>query len=242
MVCGQRHFAHQVGGDEDRPSLGRQPLHKIPDPENSLRVQTIDGFVEHEDLRVAQQRRGDSQPLAHTQRKSFRLLLRHGRQPDKIQYFGHPALRDAVRLGKAEKVVVCVATAVHGFRVQQRPDVLQRLRQVPVVLPVDPDRPAGRVVEVEHHAHGRGLPGPVGAEEAGHHPRSDLEAEVVHGGLRAESFGKALKLDHAAHARTPEGPTPPQTGDTGPSGRTFRYQRVAGEWPTGRPPVNCPAY
>lgn len=198
MVCGQRHFAHQVGGDEDRSSLRGQALHKIADPENSLRVQTIDRLVEHQDFRITQQGGGDSQSLPHAERKSFRLLLRHGRQADQVQHFGDALLGDPVRLGQAEKVVVRAATAVHGFRVQQRPDVLQRFRQVPVVLAVDPDPTAGRVVEVEHHAHGRGLPRPVGAEEAGDHPRSDLEAEVVHGGLGAESFGKALKLDHAA--------------------------------------------
>lgn len=198
MLGGERHFAHEVGRNEDRPPFRRKTLHEIPDPENSFRVQAVDGFVEHQDLRVTEQRGGDAEPLPHTQGESLGLLLPHGRQPDEVEDLADPALRDAVGLREAQQVVVGAAAAVHRLGVQQCTDVLQWLRQVPVVLPVDPDRPAGRIVEVEHHAHGRGLPRPVGAEEAGHHPRSDLEAEVVHGGLRAESFGKSLKLDHAA--------------------------------------------
>ena len=67
VVGGVLHLRHQVAGDEHRAALGRQRLHQGADPQDALRIQPVDRLVEHQDLRVPEQRRGDAEPLAHAE-------------------------------------------------------------------------------------------------------------------------------------------------------------------------------
>ena len=41
VVGGERHLAHQVGGDEDRAALGGEPLEQVPHPVDALRVEAV---------------------------------------------------------------------------------------------------------------------------------------------------------------------------------------------------------
>ena len=100
------HLRHQVAGDEHGAALGGQRLHEVPDPEDALRVQPVDGLVEHQDLRVAEQGARDAEALAHAQREPLRALAGHLGQPDQLQDLSDPALGQVVRLGQAEQVVV----------------------------------------------------------------------------------------------------------------------------------------
>jgi hypothetical protein len=68
VVSGVLHLAHQVAGDEHRPSLGGEVLDELADPADAVGVQPVDGLVEQHDAGVAQQGGGDPQPLAHPQR------------------------------------------------------------------------------------------------------------------------------------------------------------------------------
>ena len=77
VVGGQRHLAHQVRGHEHRPALGGQRLQQVADPEDALRVEAVDRLVEDQGLRVAEQRRGDAEPLAHAEREAARPLAGH---------------------------------------------------------------------------------------------------------------------------------------------------------------------
>lgn len=174
VFCGEGHFAHQMRGDEDRPAFRRERLHQIANPVNSLGVQTIDGFVEHQNLGITEQRGRDSEPLPHTERERLGLLLRHRAQADGVENLRDTALRDAIALRETEQIVVRAAAAVHGLGVEQRADVLQGFRQLAVVLAVDPHRSARRVVEIEHHPHRGGLARPVRAQKTRHHSRPDL--------------------------------------------------------------------
>ena len=94
VLGGQRHFAHQMAGDEDRPALGREGLHQIADPVDALGVQTVDRLVEHQDLR-------DRRAAPHAipsrcpipSEKPFDFLLRHRGQPDDVEHLVDPARR-----------------------------------------------------------------------------------------------------------------------------------------------------
>lgn len=194
---GERHFAHQMRGDEDRPAFRGERLHQIADPVNSLGVQTIDGFVEHQNLGIAEQRGRDSEPLAHTEGEGLGLLPRHRAQSDGVEDFGDAARRDAIALRETEQIVVGAAAAVHRLGFEQRTDVLQGFGQFAVVLAIDPHRSARRIVEIEHHPHRGGLARPVRAQKARHHSWSDPAREPVDRNLAAETLGEAIKLDHA---------------------------------------------
>ena len=76
----------------------------------------------------------------------------------------------------------------------------QREAQVAVAVPVDGDPPCGGSVEADHHAHGGGLAGAVGAEEAGDLPLADLEAEPVDGDGGSVALGDVVDLDHRVPA------------------------------------------
>ncbi len=197
MVGGQRHLAHQMGRDEDGTALGREHLHQVADPVDALRVETVDRLVEQQHLGVAEQRRRDPEPLPHTERETAGTPLGDVPQPHDAQHLVHPGRRDAGQLGQGEQVVAGGAAAVHALGVQQRAHQARGVREAAVGVAVDRDVARGGAVQTEDHAHGRGLPRPVGSEEAGDGTRPHLEGKVVHGRLRAEALGQADCLDHA---------------------------------------------
>jgi hypothetical protein len=195
-ACGVLHLRHQMAGDEDRPALGRQPAHQVADPEDALRVEAVHRFVEHQDLRVAEQRSGDAQPLSHAQREALRPLLRHRGQADDLQHLADPALRDVVGLRETEQMVVRGPAAVDGLGVEQCADLPHRIGEADERLAVDGDGAVGRRVQPEDHPHGGGLARTVRAEESGHQPGADRERQAVDGDPVAVPFGEVAYFDH----------------------------------------------
>ena len=71
--------------------------------------------------------------------------------------------------------------------------------------------PRGRRGQPDHDAHGGGLAGAVGAEEAGDRARLAHEADVVDGGEARRTPGESFDLDHGAQPAAA-----PPAGDIGP--------------------------
>jgi hypothetical protein len=92
---------------------------------------------------------------------------------------------DAVGRGEAVQVVVRGAAGVHGARIQQGADLVQRPHLALVALPADSHRARGRPVEPENHAHRRRLAGAVRPQESGDHSGLDLKVNAVDRGLTA---------------------------------------------------------
>ncbi|MCF0087411.1 hypothetical protein B0E37_02474 [Streptomyces sp. MH192] len=221
VVGGERHLAHQVGGDEDRTALRREGLHQVPHPEDAFGVEAVDRLVEEQHLGVAEERGGDAEALAHAEREALGAAPGHVLQADDAEHLVDAALRDAGELREAEEVVAGAAPAVHGLGVQQGADVPGGAGEPAVGVAADGDVARGGVVQTEDHAHGGGLAGAVRTEEAGHHARPYLEGKVVHGRLVAVALGQADCLDHSPH---------PSTGSGRTSGRTppVRVRRISG--------------
>ena len=196
MVGGQGHLAHQVAGDEHGPALGGQRLEQAADPVDALRVQAIDRFVEHQHRRVAEQGRGDAQPLLHAQRETADPPSGGAVQPHQAEYLGDAASADPVAGRDGEQVVTGGAAAIHGAGVKQRPGLAQRAGQPLVRLPVDGGPPGGGRVQAEDGPHGGGLAGAVGPQEAGDPAGMNGEAEPVHGHRAAVALGQFANLDH----------------------------------------------
>jgi hypothetical protein len=161
-----------------------------------LRIEAVDRLVEHDGLRVAEQRGGNAEPLPHSERERSRALLGHVVQPDHVDQLVHAAPGNAVRLREREQMVVRRAARVHGARLEQRADLVQRRLVIPVALPVHRDGAGRWRVEAEDQAHGRRLPGAVRAEEAGDDAGLDDEAELVDGPLLSVVLREAVSLDH----------------------------------------------
>ena len=99
--------------------------------------------------------------------------------------------------GEVEEAVhshVGVARRVLG-QVADQPLRRQRVLQHVVAADRDPSR--GRRDEPGDHAHGGGLAGAVGPEEAQHFAALDRERDVVHRELRAERLHQVLDFDHS---------------------------------------------
>ncbi|CAN5330531.1 hypothetical protein BH24ACT9_BH24ACT9_11040 [soil metagenome] len=69
MRCGNRHFGEQVAGDKDRATVSGQALHQGSDPDDALRIETVDRLVEHQDVGIAEQGAGDSEAVRHPERE-----------------------------------------------------------------------------------------------------------------------------------------------------------------------------
>jgi len=78
---------------------------------------------------------------------------------------------------------------------QDGPDPAGRVGELAIGPAADGGRAGVGGDQAEEHPEGGGLAGPVGAEEAGHRPRLDLEAELVDGEHVAETFGESLDTD-----------------------------------------------
>ena len=90
VVGGQRHLGHQVAGDEDGAALGGQLPGEGAHPADALGVQAVDRLVEDDDRRVAEQRDGDAQPLAHAEGERADPLAGHRRQADQVEHLVDP--------------------------------------------------------------------------------------------------------------------------------------------------------
>ena len=200
VVGGEGHLAHQMARDEDRAALRGERAQKVSDPSDPLRIEPVDGLVEQHHPRVAKQRAGDPQPLAHSQREATGPLAGHGAKAHSLDDLLHAAAGDAVALRERQQVVVGRAPAVNGLRVEQRAHLEQRSAMQPVGPSVDRDRAAGRPVQAHDHAHRRGLARPVGPQEARHPAGHDVKGHVVHRDGVAKALGQAADLDHCGNA------------------------------------------
>ena len=86
----------------------------------------LDGSSRISVARVAEQRRGDAEPLAHAERERPDALARDVLQPDELDHLVDAAARDAVRLGQRQQVVVGRAPGVDRAGLEHRADLVQR--------------------------------------------------------------------------------------------------------------------
>ncbi|QHY99054.1 hypothetical protein SSPS47_28530 [Streptomyces sp. S4.7] len=176
--------------------FGGQRAHQLAYPAHPVRVETVDGLVEDEDARVAEQGSRDAEPLVHAERERPGALAGHRRESHQLQDLVHPAHRNTVAAGLRRQMPACGARRVQGLRVQQRADLAHGTAQRRVRPAVDESRAGGRVVESEDHAHGGRLAGPVRAEETGHPAFRDVQCQTVHGDGAAVAFGQPSQGDH----------------------------------------------
>jgi hypothetical protein len=99
-----RDLADQVAGDQDRAALGGEVLHQVADPADALGVQAVDGLVEQQDSRVAEQGGGDPQPLGHAERELSGPAVGGLVHAGEGEYLLDPARGDGVAGGERGQV------------------------------------------------------------------------------------------------------------------------------------------
>ena len=198
VVGRHRHLREQVRRHEDGAALGGQALHEGPDPQDALGVETVDGLVEQQDLRVAEQGAGQAETLLHAERELAGRLVRDGGQADQVEHLVDPLARQLVRRGEPAQVRLGAPVRVDPVGVEQGAHLAQRMRQLVVAHSVDEHAAAGGVVEAEDHPHGGRFARAIGPEETGHQTGVHGERQIVHRDRVAELLRQFDGFDHLA--------------------------------------------
>jgi hypothetical protein len=225
----QSHFAHQVAGNEDGPSLAGERLHQRARPHDAFGVEAVYGLVEDEDRRVPEERGGDTQTLGHTQRESAGLAAGHVAQAHEVEDLTHSAGRDVTGLGQCQEMVAGLTAGVIRLGVQQRSDLPHGRPQSLVRGPVYRRRAFVRVRQAKDQTHRGGLARTVGTEEARDDAGLHLEAQVVDGKLGPKALRKVGDPDQTSALSQSLGPK--TTGD----GRAAAKVRVQAGGQLDRP-------
>ena len=112
VVDGLLDLAEHVAGDEDGLALTAEVAQELPQPPDALGVQPVGRLVQQEHLRVAQQRRGEPEALAHAHGVAAGPLARRGRDADQLEHLVDAGGADAGRVGEDAQVVAAGAAGV----------------------------------------------------------------------------------------------------------------------------------
>ena len=93
---GRFHFTKRVTRDQNRSAGTGEGLQELTKPRHALGVESVRGFVEHEDLGITEHRGGKDQALAHPEREGAGLVGSDRSQTDHVQHLRR-ALRAACR-------------------------------------------------------------------------------------------------------------------------------------------------
>ena len=206
-------LAQQVGGEQDgaRPvgEVAQQPAH----PRDALGIEAVGRLVEDQHARLAEQRLGDPEPLAHAERVGADALLGGGlREPDVLHQLVDAPPLDPEHLGAQGERLAAAAAGVLGGGVQQDADLAARVGQAAVARAEHRGVAGVGVREPADHAQRGGLAGAVGAEEAGHGAGLAVEGDVIDGRLAAVALGEMLDGDHGLQRRRGSRPGPSPLG------------------------------
>ena len=200
-------FLHHVCAQKYGVVLS-EPRDQLPYLDSLIRVQPLRGFVEDQDVRLGEDRLGQTHTLAVSLREvgdgpivnlCDSRLLDGGVNPV-------PGLRgiDSAQPGHEGQELPDQHIVVQGIRFGKVSDAAACLRRVLVHgAAIDFDRSGVRLQGPRDQAHGGGLPGPVGTEEADDLPPIDGERDAVHGAYFAEALGDLLQANQR-HSVTSE--------------------------------------
>jgi hypothetical protein len=244
VVGGVRDLGQQVAGQEDRAAVVREGAQEGPHHPDAVRVEPVEGLVEHEGGRVADQGAAEREPLAHAEGVAADPAVGSGRQAHQVQHLLDAPEGSAGLQGEDAQVPAGGPVGVQAL-VEHGPDHAHRVGHVAVAAAVDGGGSAGRDREPEQGPHARRLPGPVRPEERGDAARLHVDREVVdrrHGAVplrqRGEGDGHGGSLRQRRGGRSERGQ--PVAG--GPGERECQPHACRG-WTTPPPagPLPCPA-
>ena len=187
-----------VAGDENRLTVRGKRAEEVAQPANSLRVEPVRGLVEHQQLRIAEQRARDAQPLPHPERVAAHAPPRGIRDPDELEQLVGARPRQSRSGAQHAQMAASGPLRMVVRRFENRADTPDRIHELAVSLAVDGRAACGRPHETEQDAQRRRLPGAVGPEETGDAAVCDAERETVDRGRLPIALAEVGDLDHAA--------------------------------------------
>ncbi len=192
-------LGQQVARHEHRPATCRELPQEDTEPCDPGGVQAVRRFVQDQDVGLAEERRGEGEPLLHPEREPANArvgelrhpgLLEHGAGPGRIELGLHARDAQVIRGGAARMEPGCLERGADGAEgIDER-----RIR-----LALDPRHALRRPSKSQHDPHRRRLARAVRTEESGDAATRDREREIVHRRDGAESLGDADDLDRGHH-------------------------------------------
>ena len=184
-------LGEQVGGQQDGPPVVGVVAEQVAHPADAGRVEPVGRLVQDQHRRVADQGGGDAEALAHAERVVAHPPVGLGLgEADQLEQLGDPGGRDAHDLLGDGQDLAAGAAGVLGGGVEHHADLAPGVGQVGEPAAGDGRRALGGRREADHHPHGRGLAGPVRAQEAGDPAVPGGEADVVDDGGAAVLLGQ----------------------------------------------------
>ena len=190
-------LVEEVGREEHGRSPVRVAPEQVAHPPDAGGVEAVGRLVEDEDPGVSQQGVRDAEPLTHPEGVVADPApgLRRG-QADQLQHLVDPAAREPHHLLAQAQDLPTRTPGVLRRGVEEHADLQPRVGQVGEAATGHVRIATGRWGEPGDDPQGGGLPGPVGAEEAGDAAGRGGEADVVDGGEAAVGLGDVLNGDH----------------------------------------------
>jgi hypothetical protein len=160
------------------------------------RIQAGGRLVEEQQLRVAQQRGGDAQPLAHPVRVATHLVALAAGQLHHLQRIVDPLRSVAAVVGSQHLEVLARGDVrIERGRLDEPGHSLERAHARHRVAPEEAHRPLAGADEPQHHAQRRRLAGPVGPQIAIDVAGADGEVHTGDGGQFAIALDEPPNLD-----------------------------------------------
>ena len=156
-----------------------------------------------EQLRVAEQRRRQPEPLPHAERVALHAAPRRPLEAHDPQHLVGARVGQARGARERQQVVAPGAAGVEVGRLEHGADAQRRTLELRVGLVEDERAPARRRREAEQHAQRRRLPGAVRAEEAVDRAGLEREREVVDGDDIRRSAWSATRPTTTGAMRAP---------------------------------------
>jgi hypothetical protein len=182
MLAHRSATSDDVGG-QDHGLVFADVGQQVVEAHALLRVEAGGRFVDDDQFRVAQQRLGDAEALAHAARETAQALVAHFEQigllQQAIDHFAAAAVAQAFEHGKVVEQFVSghfrVDAEILRQVAQQAADLVFFIEHVKVA---EEDRAGIAFLQGGNGAHQRRFAGAVGAEQA-EHPGRDGERNIV---------------------------------------------------------------
>jgi hypothetical protein len=189
--------------DQHGAATGREGTKEVAQPAHAFRVEPVCRLVEDQQLRIAEQRRGQSEPLPHSQGVALDATARGSVQLHQTQHFVDAHIWQARRSAQRAQVIAPGSPRMEVRSLEHRPDPQSRLGQLGVREAKHRRAAAARRGEAEQHPQRRRLAGTVWAEEAGDRARRERKRQRVHRQQRTEPLRQPVSHHHGAGSRRP---------------------------------------
>ena len=187
--------------EQDHAALGRKHAQQRTKQQAGVDVEARERLVEHEELGVVQEGRGQEHALAHALRVRGHRAVAAVPEQEEPQQLRHlpvePRLRHPSKASDQRQVL-------GGRQVRVEVRLLRHVADPPLVCrgivrladAVEQNRSAARLEQADHHVDGRALAGSVRAQVADHLAAADREADVVDREVATVALRQRSNVEH----------------------------------------------